>query len=186
MVPQKLKTLKQIADQFHRPAHRIIHLCETGVIRPTVDAQGRGTMRRFSRDDTFRILVALQLQEAGVQVPLIKPLMEAFDRLLEIPDIEKKRKPGWGPFDLVHVIRSHLGSDSQPAIAFLTPPDRVALVTPRFIVPKGPDVRVDLHMSDHLLSTRGVSIVVNLTQNADYVANTLWQTDYATEVTEEA
>jgi DNA-binding transcriptional MerR regulator len=170
-----LKTLKQVAGHFHRPPHRIIHLCETGVICPTVDAQGRGSMRRFSRDDTFRILVALELQEAGVQVPLIKPLMGAFDRLLEIRAV-KKLKKDWLPFDLVEIIRRHLGSPDQPVIAFLTPPDRVALVTPRFSVPTGPDVRVDLHMSDRHLLTRGVSIVINLTHDADYIANTLWQT----------
>jgi len=175
MEARELKTLKQIAEHFNRPAHRIIHLCESGVILPTVDAKGRGTMRRFSRDDTFRILVALELQEAGVQVPLIKPLMQAFDRLLEIRAI-KKLKADRQPSDLVEVIRHHLGAADQPVIAFLTPPDRVALVTPRFSVPSGPDVRVDLHMSDRHLLTRGVSIVINLTHDADYIANTLWQT----------
>lgn len=169
-----LKTLKEVADHFHRPAHRIIHLCETGVIHPAVDAQGRGSVRRFSRDDTFRILVALELQEAGVQVPLIKPLMNALDRLMEVREIKNLRKT-LVPYDLVEVIRRHLGSDAQPVIAFLTPPDRVALVTPLFSVPNRPDVRVDLHMSDRHLLGRGVSIVVSLTGDAQYLANTLWQ-----------
>jgi len=166
-----LNTLKQLADHFHRPAHRIIHLCESGVVHPTVDARGRGTMRRFSRDDTFRILVALELQEAGVQVPLIKPLMQAFDRLLEIPAI-RKLKNDWQSFDLVEVIHRHLGSEDQPVLAFLTPPDRVALVTPKFNVPSAPGIRVALHTSSRHLLTRGVSIVTNLTHDADYIVNT--------------
>src|SRR5262245_48255467 len=69
MDDRPLKTLKEVAAHFHRPAHRIIHLCEAGVVRPTVDAAGRGSVRRFSRDDAFRLLLALELQEAGVQAP---------------------------------------------------------------------------------------------------------------------
>lgn len=178
MDEQPLKTMKAVADHFNRPAHRIIHLCEAGVIQPTVDAQGRGTVRRFSRDDTFRILVALELQEAGVEVPLIKPLMVAFDNLLKIREVKKFREK-LGVYDLVEIIK-HIGSDNDPVIGFLTPPDRVALVTPRLSVPSGPDVRVDLHKTAVHLLNRGVSVVINLSSAARYVANTLWQ-PYPTE-----
>ena len=90
-------TMKEIADHIRRPAHRIIHLCESSVIRPTVDANGRGSVRRFSRDDTFRILLALELQEAGVEVPLIKPLMDGLDRLMEIAEIKLLKSNSWRP-----------------------------------------------------------------------------------------
>src|SRR5262245_31515196 len=140
----ELKTMKEVADHFNRPAHRIIHLCETGVVRPTVDAAGRGSVRRFSRDDTFFILLALKLQEAGVEVPLIKPLMKSLHNLMRVREV-KKFAERLGQDDLVEVIR-RLGS-GEPVLAFLTPPDRVALVTPRFSVPNRPGIGVDLHMS---------------------------------------
>jgi DNA-binding transcriptional MerR regulator len=167
-----LKTMKEVAGHFNRPAHRIIHLCETGLIKPTVDAQGRGTVRRFDRDDTFRILVALELQEAGVQIPLIKPLMTAFDELMKVLEIKKLRDK-LGIFDLVEVIR-HIGSEDNPVIGFLTPPDRVALITPHLSIPSRPGIHVDLHMTAQHLLGRGVSIVTSLTRDANYIANTLW------------
>ncbi len=173
MEKSELKTMKEVAEHFNRPAHRIIHLCETGVVRPTVDAAGRGTVRRFSRDDTFFILLALELQEAGVEVPLVKPLMESLHQLMRVPEIRKFREK-LGRYDLVEVIRN-LGSEERPVLAFLTPPDRVALVTPQFSVPSGPGVRVDLHTTDRDLLRRGVSIVANLTDLAGYIARTLWR-----------
>lgn len=172
MEEAELKTMKEVADHFHRPAHRIIHLCETGVVKPAVNATGRGSVRRFNRDNTFHILLALKLQEAGVEVPLIKPLMKALANLMRIPEVKNFAKK-LGQDDLVEVLR-RLGAADRPVLTFLTPPDRVALVTPEFSVPNRPDVRVDLHMSDRDLLRRGVSIVANLTDIADYIANTLW------------
>ena len=172
MAGEPLKTLKELADHFNRPPHRIIHLCETGVVRPTVDAQGRGSVRRFSREDAFRVLLALELQEAGVQVPLIKPLMKALDHLMELPEIKKFRDI-WGRYDLVEAIL-YFGSSDQPVRAVLTPPDRVALVTPKLTVINRPGVRVDLHIDDSHLFGRGVSIVASLTKTATYLRNTLF------------
>ena len=172
MDDRPLKTLKEVAAHFNRPAHRIIHLCEAGVVRPTVDAAGRGSVRRFSRDDAFRLLLALELQEAGVQAPLIRPLMGALDALMQLPEVEKLC--GYlGPHDVVAVIRQ-VGSPDNPVRAYLTPPDRVALVTPRLLVPSRPDVRVDLHLTDGHLLDRGVCIVASLTRIADYLHNTLF------------
>jgi DNA-binding transcriptional MerR regulator len=161
---EPLHTMKEVAARLARPAHRIIHLCEQGVVRPRVDAQGRGSVRQFSREDVFRILLALWLQEAGVGIPVIKPLMEALDRFMEIKEVKEVRKM-LGRYDLVEVIR-HVGSDDKPVLAYLTPPARVALVAPRLSVPSRPDVRVDLNMSDRHLVWRGVSIVANLTMIA--------------------
>src|SRR5262245_1899739 len=118
MDDRPLKTLKEVAAHFHRPARRIIHLCEAGVVRPTVDAAGRGSVRRFSRDDAFRLLLALELQEAGVQAPLIRPLMGALDSLMKLPEVEKLR--GYlGPADVVVVARP-IGSPAYAVRADLT------------------------------------------------------------------
>src|SRR5436190_16471541 len=149
MSEEQLKTLKEVAKHAGRPAHRIIHLCETGVVCPTVNALGRGSVRRFSREDLFRVLLALDLQDAGVRVPLMKLLMERLDRLLEIREIQAMRRLV-GQLDLVSVIRL-IGSDSQPVLAWLTPPIHVALVTPNFKAPSRPNIRVDLHTSSEQL-----------------------------------
>src|ERR1700692_2754516 len=82
MSAEQLKTLKEVADQLDQPPQRIIHVCETGIVRPAVAAGGRGSVRRFSREDIFRLRLALELQDMGVQVPLIKPLMKALDQFM--------------------------------------------------------------------------------------------------------
>lgn len=166
MKEKEIKTLKEVSHICIRPAHRIIHLCETGVVRPAVDAAGRGSVRRFSRDDIFYLLLALDLQDAGVEVPLIKPLIEALHKLMRISEI-KKLVEKYGLPDLVGVI-NHIGSIDDPVLVFLTPPARVALVTPKFSVPIGPGIGVELHRKiDRHFWHRGVSIVANLTDLAE-------------------
>ncbi len=161
-------TLKEVAQICIRPAHRIIHLCETGVVRPAVDAPGQGSVRRFSRDDIFYLRLAMDLQDAGVEVPLIKPLMEALHNLMRISEI-KKLKEKYGLQDLVGVI-NHIGSIDDPVLAFLTPPGRVALVTPKFSIPCRPGLRVELlRETDSCFWHRGVSIVANLTDLAESI-----------------
>jgi len=159
---ESLKTMKEVAELIGRPAHRIIHVCENEVVRPSVDATGRGSVRRFSREDAFRLTVALELQEAGISLPLIKPVMASLDNLMEIREIQEWRKR-FHPFDLVSVIEK-IGTQDKPVLAWLTPPGRIALVTPNFIVPSRPGIRVDLHMGISQLLWRGVSIVSNLTR----------------------
>src|SRR5579872_5431109 len=80
----ELKTMKEVAELLDRPAHRIIHVCESGVVKPSVEAEGRGTVRRFSRDEIFRVRVALSLQDVGVSLPDVKPLMKALDWFYEM------------------------------------------------------------------------------------------------------
>jgi DNA-binding transcriptional MerR regulator len=164
MSPSPLRTMKQVADLVGRPAHRIIHLCETGVVCPTVDAAGRGSVRRFNREDVFRVALALHLQDAGIQVPLIKPLMAKLDDFMAIREIRDMRKR-IEDLDLVQVVRL-VGTDQEPVLAWLTPPDRIALVTPKIIPSSSPDIRVDLHANTSQVLWRGVSIVVNLTMVA--------------------
>ena len=45
--------------------------------------------------------------------------------LKEVKELAKM----FGRYDLVEVIR-HVGSEDRPVLAYITPPDRVALVTP--------------------------------------------------------
>ena len=83
-----------------------------GVVRPRVDTRGRGSVRQFGREEVFRILVALWLQEAGVQIPVIKPLMTNLDRFMEVKEVQELAKRSVRHFDLVEAIR-RIGSDDR-------------------------------------------------------------------------
>ena len=57
-------TLTEIARLLHQPQHRLIYLCEKGVIKPDFsDAHGRGSSRRFSDRNIFEFSTALVLSE---------------------------------------------------------------------------------------------------------------------------
>lgn len=69
-------TLAQIEEKLQEPQHRLIHLCEKGVIRPDFeDASGRGTMRRFSERNLFEFAVALELRRFDLPVAYIAPII---------------------------------------------------------------------------------------------------------------
>lgn len=56
-------TLTEIARRLGEPQHRLIHLCEKGVIRPDHrDAEGRGSSRVFSARNLLEFAIALQLR----------------------------------------------------------------------------------------------------------------------------
>ena len=167
MASQPLMTLKEVAERIAQPPHRVIHLCEKGLIRPAVDAVGRGKVRQFDRDNVARIILALNLQDAGVQIPLIKPVMEELDRIMEIPAFRDLRKLE-ERFDLVAVINLY-GNENNPFLLWLTPPDQVAFVVSREILSEYRSLGLDLHTSPTPLLWRGVSIVVNLTAIADQI-----------------
>jgi hypothetical protein len=168
-----LKTLKEVTAHLRRPAHRVIHVCEAGLVRPAVAAAGRGSVRRFSREDVFRLVLALELQEAGVRAPRIRPLMQALDRLLELRAARPSPEFLGALGDLLDVL-GRLGSGKFPVRAYLTPPDRVALVAPRLPAAPRPGLGVDLHRSDGHLLDAGVCLVVNLTRLADHLRHSLF------------
>ena len=84
-------TLSEIARLVGQPQHRLIHLCEKGVVRADLtEARGRGSSRRFSRRNLLQFAVALKLRELMVPVAPIAAVvhvLEAFEVLLarELP-----------------------------------------------------------------------------------------------------
>jgi len=88
-----LITLSDVAEILGDEEHRLIHLCERNVVVPVEDAHGRGTVRRFSRDNLFCFAVALELQKWGVQVKslqrVVKLLMHlaAAGRARDVKDV---------------------------------------------------------------------------------------------------
>ncbi len=60
-------TLSGAARLLGEPQHRLIYLCEKGVIQPDVqEAEGRGSSRRFSDRNLLEFGVALRLRTLGI------------------------------------------------------------------------------------------------------------------------
>ena len=60
-------TLTEAAQLLGEPQHRLIYLCEKGVVAPDVqDAEGRGSSRRFSARNLLEFGVALRLRALGI------------------------------------------------------------------------------------------------------------------------
>ena len=56
-------TLTEAARLLGEPQHRLIYLCEKGVVQPDFeDAKGRGSSRRFSAHNLLEFAVALRLR----------------------------------------------------------------------------------------------------------------------------
>lgn len=88
----ELMTLGQLAKILDEEEHRLIHLCERGVIIPAEDAQGRGTVRRFDANNVFCFSVAIEIQRWGVHVALLKPVIAL---LVKVIGVAKKGQAGW-------------------------------------------------------------------------------------------
>ena len=76
-------TLTEIAKKLQEPQHRLIYLCEKGVIVPDgSDAKGRGSSRRFSSRNLFEFAVALTLGEFHIPAAVSQKILSTI-RLFE-------------------------------------------------------------------------------------------------------
>src|SRR6516165_12216810 len=81
-------TLSEVARRLDVPQHRLIHLCEKGVVVPDVhDATGRGSSRVFSSRNVLELAVALRLREmmlpvttAGAVVDVLRAFADRLSR----------------------------------------------------------------------------------------------------------
>ena len=65
-------TLSEIARRLDVPQHRLIHLCEKGVVVPEVHgAAGRGSSRVFSSRNFLELAVALRLRDMMLPVAAV-------------------------------------------------------------------------------------------------------------------
>lgn len=85
-------TLSEIARRLDVPQHRLIHLCEKGVVVPDVHgAAGRGSSRVFSSRNFLELAVALRLRDLMLPVAAVGAVIHvlaAFEERLreELPD----------------------------------------------------------------------------------------------------
>jgi hypothetical protein len=79
-------TLSEIARLLGEKEHRLIYLCEKGVVVPDIeDARGRGSSRLFSKRNVLEFAVALRLREALLPASAAAAVIEvlrAFERTL--------------------------------------------------------------------------------------------------------
>jgi DNA-binding transcriptional MerR regulator len=85
-------TLTEAARLLGEPQHRLIYLCEKGVVQPDLeDAKGRGSSRRFSAHNLLEFAIALRLRVLEIPAPSIGAItytLRAFERKVrqQIPD----------------------------------------------------------------------------------------------------
>lgn len=77
-------TLTEAARLLGEPQHRLIYLCEKGVVHPDIqDAKGRGSSRRFSDRNLLEFAVALRLRQLEIGVAFVAAVvhvLRAFER----------------------------------------------------------------------------------------------------------
>jgi hypothetical protein len=65
-------TLTEAARLLEEPQHRLIYLCEKGVVEPDLqDAGGRGSSRRFSNRNLLEFAVALRLRDLELPAAMV-------------------------------------------------------------------------------------------------------------------
>ncbi len=175
MNDRRLVTLKDAARVLRVPPHRIIHLCESDVVKPEVKADGRGTVRRFNPDNLLIAAVALRLQDAGLTAKRLVLVRRAFDWLTRVPRLKDEVKKG----GLVGAIAS-LQRDERPVLLHVVLSDFLKGFHERELqgdlggsivaiecgrrLPQPPQSRISFHTDDSRLAVIPVRVVVNLTQ----------------------
>jgi DNA-binding transcriptional MerR regulator len=85
-------TLTEAARLLGEPQHRLIYLCEKGVVQPDLeDAKGRGSSRRFSAHNLLEFAIALRLRMLEIpalSIGAITYTLRAFEHKVQqqIPD----------------------------------------------------------------------------------------------------
>ncbi|HUO74928.1 MAG TPA: hypothetical protein VMU39_29460 [Solirubrobacteraceae bacterium] len=81
MASERSFTLSEIARRLDVPQHRLIHLCEKGVIVPEIhDAAGRGSSRVFSTGNFLELAVALRLRDMMIPVSVVGAIVHVLRR----------------------------------------------------------------------------------------------------------
>lgn len=126
MAEEKTFSLSDAARRLGVPQHRLIHLCEKGVVVPDVhDATGRGSSRVFSTDNVLELAVALRLREmmlpvatAGAVVHVLRAFGERLSRDLPHSSLTESLRDKRAPYLRVII------SDGQTIYFSLGMPDQ--------------------------------------------------------------
>ncbi len=167
-----LLTLNVAAQVLNVKPYRVIHLCEEGCVIPAEDSGGRGTVRRFSKDDLFRLAVGLELQNAGVPCARIKKALRIFDWLSRVRSLA----PLFREQGLCGVIAT-LATPKRPVMLHVKAPERGALSAEQVMSFLQAAVPLPMPTDSGLgtcRDTRGVDIwPVRVTLNLSFILSTI-------------
>jgi DNA-binding transcriptional MerR regulator len=77
-------TLSEIAKRLDVSQHKLIHLCEKGVVVPEIhDAAGRGSSRVFSANNFLELAVTLRLRDVMIPVNVAGAIVHVLRRFGE-------------------------------------------------------------------------------------------------------
>lgn len=80
-MPAASFTLAEIARRLDVPQHKLIHLCEKGVVVPEIhDAAGRGSSRVFSTNNFLELAVAVRLRDMLLPVSVVGAIVHVLRR----------------------------------------------------------------------------------------------------------
>jgi hypothetical protein len=69
-------SLTEAARILRSAQHRLIHLCEKGVVVPDREARGRGTSRKFSKRNLLDFAVALEMRRLELPVSFTRAVLQ--------------------------------------------------------------------------------------------------------------
>ena len=114
-------TLTQAARVVDQPQHKLIYLCQQGVVRPDLeDAKGRGSSRQFSATNLLEFAVAFELRRLRLPVPTLTALLRLLRR---VEQFLRERDPHFF-VDLLQLLQS----DDAPAVRLVISDGRLAHV----------------------------------------------------------
>jgi len=105
-------TLSEAARFLAEPQHRLIYLCEKGVVVPDFgNAKGRGSSRRFSARNLLEFAVVLKLRELTLPVDTVAAIIHV------LRAFETKVADEIKGFDLIHSLRGKNAPDLRIIIS---------------------------------------------------------------------
>lgn len=105
-------TLSEAARFLGEPQHRLIYLCEKGVVVPDLgNAKGRGSSRRFSARNLLEFAVVLKLRELTLPVDTVAAIIHV------LRAFETKVADEIKGFDLIHSLRGKNAPDLRIIIS---------------------------------------------------------------------
>ena len=105
-------TLSEIARRLDVPQHRLIHLCEKGVVVPDVHgAAGRGSSRVFSARNFLELAVALRLRDMMLPVAAVGAVVHV------LRAFEERLQQDLHHFDLADSLREDRAPDLRVIIS---------------------------------------------------------------------
>lgn len=115
-MPGESYTLTEIARRLDVPQHRLIHLCEKGVVIPEVhEATGRGSSRVFSPLNYLELAVAIRLRDMFIPVATLRGIIHVL----------RKFGQEIAPLRPDQTLAAHLREKSSPSLRIIVSDGRL-------------------------------------------------------------